>query len=488
MQDALTFDDILLVPQYTDIRPKTVKTETKFSRNIPLKIPLVSAPMDTVTEHKMAISMALSGGLGVIHKNLTIAEQADEVKMVKRFENGFIGDPITVEVDDSISKVYKVRQEKKIKKIPVLNKRGQLVGLVTNLDYFWPDDKRKKVRNVMTKVKDLVTAPSTTSLGRANDIIRKKKISILCLTEKNGKLSAIVTRKDLEKNELYPNANKDSHKRLRVSAAIGVGEDSLTRAQALVEAGVDVLVVDSAYGHSKGVIDVLHTLKSDKITKHIDVVAGNVATKEAVEDLIKAGADGVKVGIGPGSICTTRVVAGVGVPQISAVIDAISGKGKNKDVPINADGGIKYSGDIAKALAVGADSVMIGGLFAGTEEAPGETEFYNGKMYKTYRGMGSIESMKKGSKDRYGQGSIKDSSKFIPEGIEGRLLYRGPVDTVIYQLEGGLRGGMAYTGAKDIPDFHKKAKLVRISSAGLIESHPHDVEITKESPNYVKSS
>jgi len=488
MQDALTFDDVLLVPQYTEIRPSAVKTETKFSRNVPLKIPLVSSPMDTVTEHKMAIAMALSGGLGIIHKNLTTAEQVEEVKMVKRFENGFIIDPITVSQEDSISRVYKIRQEKGIKKIPVLNKRGQLVGLVTNLDYFWPDDKRKKVRNVMTKVKDLVTAPSSTNLDRANDIICKKKLSILCLIEKNGKLASIVTRKDLEKNELYPNSNKDSHKRLRVGAALGFGEESISRAQALVEAGVDVIVVDTAYGHSKGVIDVLHELKKDKITKSVDVVVGNVATTEAVEDLIKAGADGIKVGIGPGSICTTRVVAGVGVPQITAVIDSVAGRAKNKDVPICADGGIKYSGDIAKAIAVGADCVMIGGLFAGTEEAPGDTEFYNGKMYKTYRGMGSIESMKKGSKDRYGQASIKDSSKFIPEGIEGRLLYRGPVDSVIYQLEGGLRGGMAYTGAKNIPEFHKKVKLVRISSAGLIESHPHDVEITKEAPNYVKGS
>ena len=488
MQEALTFDDVLLVPQYTDTRPRLVKTDSKFSRNVALKTPLVSSPMDTVTEHKMAIAMALSGGLGIVHKNLTISEQAEEVAMVKRFENGFIIDPITVEADDAISVVYKIKQDKGIKKIPVLNKRGQLAGMVTNLDYFWPTDRRKKVRDVMAKVKDLVTAPANTSLERANDIICKKKLSILCLVEKSGKLTSIVTRKDLEKNELYPNANKDARKRLRVGAALSFGEDTMVRARALAEAGVDVLVVDTAYGHSKGVIDILHELKRDKATKEIDIVAGNVATKEAVEDLIKAGADGVKVGIGPGSICTTRVVAGVGVPQISAVMDAVAGRGKHKDVSIIADGGIKYSGDIAKALAVGADCVMIGGLFAGTEEAPGDTEFFNGKMYKTYRGMGSVAAMKKGSKDRYGQASVKESSEFVPEGIEGRILYRGPVSAVVYQLEGGLRAGMAYTGAKNIPEFYKKAKLVRITGAGLVESHPHDVEITKEAPNYGKRS
>jgi IMP dehydrogenase len=485
MQDALTFDDVLLVPQYSEIRPRNVTTQTKFSRNIPLRIPLVSSPMDTVTEHKMAVAMALAGGIGIIHKNLSITEQAEEVQLVKRFENGFIVDSITVNPDDNVSKVYKIRSEKGYKKVPVVNKRGQLVGLITNLDYFWPNDKRKKVRQVMIRSKDLITAQASTSLDRANDIIRKKKLSILCLVEKNGKLSSIVTRKDLEKNEMYPNANKDEHKSLRVGAAVGAGEDALARARALVSAGVDVVVIDTAHGHSKGVIEAVKEFKHDKIIKSVDVVAGNVGTGEAVEDLIKAGADGVKVGIGPGSICTTRVVAGIGVPQISAVMDAIKGRGKHKDVPINADGGIKYSGDIAKALAVGADSVMIGSLLAGTEESPGETEFYNGRMYKIYRGMGSIGAMKKGSKDRYGQASIKESSKFVPEGIEG-ILYRGKVDNVIYQLEGGLRSGMAYVGAKNISELHKKAKFVRITNAGLIESHPHDVEITKESPNYVK--
>ncbi|MDP6571722.1 MAG: IMP dehydrogenase [Patescibacteria group bacterium] len=484
MQEALTFDDVLLVPKYSEIRPRNATTQTKFSRNIPLRIPLVSAPMDTVTEHKMAIAMALTGGIGIIHKNLSITEQAGEVKMVKRFENGFISDPVCVGLDDSVAKVHKIKEEEGYKKVPVVNKAGKLSGLITDLDYFWPKDKRKKVKQAMVRSKDLVIAPANTTLERANDIIHKKKVSILCLVEKSGKLSSIVTRKDLEKNELYPNSNKDSHKRLRVGAAVGAGEDSIERARALVEAGVDVVVVDTAHGHSKGVIESIKEFKADKIIKSVDVVAGNVATKQAVEDLIKAGSDGVKVGVGPGSICTTRVVAGIGVPQISAVIDAVSGKGKNKDIPIIADGGIKYSGDIAKALAVGADSVMIGSLFAGTEESPGETEFYNGRMYKIYRGMGSIGAMKKGSKDRYGQASIKDSSKFVPEGIEGRILYRGKVDDVIYQLEGGLRSGMAYVGAKNISELHKKAEFTRITSAGLIESHPHDVEITKEAPNY----
>jgi IMP dehydrogenase len=486
MQEALAFDDVLLVPQYSEIRPRNVTTETKFSRNIPLRIPLVSSPMDTVTEHKMAIAMALSGGIGIIHKNLSIAEQAEEVKMVKRFENGFITEPVTVGLDDSIAKVHKIKSEQGYKKVPVLSKQGKLVGLVTDVDYFWPKDKRKKVKQAMVRVKDLVTAPASTTLERANDIIHKKKISILCLVEKDGKLASIVARKDLEKNELYPNSNKDNYKRLRVGAAVGAGDDTINRARALVEAGVDVIIIDTAHAHSKGVIDAVKEFKKDKIIKSIDVVAGNVGTGEAVEDLIKAGADGVKVGIGPGSICTTRVVAGIGVPQISAVMDAISGRGKHKDVPINADGGIKYSGDITKAIAIGADSVMIGSLFAGTEESPGETEFHNGRMYKTYRGMGSVGAMKKGSKDRYGQTSIKDSSKFVPEGIEGRILYRGNVSDVLYQLEGGLRSGMAYIGAKNISELHKKAKFTRITNAGLIESHPHDVEIAKESPNYQK--
>ncbi len=484
MQEALTFDDVLLVPQYSEVLPNGVQLGTRVSRNVPLRIPLVSSPMDTVTEHRLAIALALAGGIGIIHKNLSIKEQAQEVELVKRFENGFIIDPTTVEQDFSVEKVHTLAQKNGYQKFPVVNKKGQLVGLITDKDYFWPDDKRKKVKQVMTKAKDLVTAPENTTLKRANDIIRNKKLSILCVVSKSKKLTSIVTRKDLEKNETYPDANKDDGKRLRVGAAIGVGSDALERAQALVQAGVDVIVVDTAHGHSKGVIEMVQTLKKDKITKHTDVIAGNIATAQAAQALIDAGVDGIKVGIGPGSICTTRIVAGVGVPQITAIMDVAKGRGKHTSVPIIADGGIKNSGDIVKAIAAGADCIMAGSLFAGTEETPGETEFYAGRMYKSYRGMGSLGAMSKGSKDRYGQASVKDANKFVPEGIEGRILYRGPAEATIYQLMGGLRSGMGYLGAKTISALHKKAEFVRITGSGMRESHPHDVEITKEAPNY----
>ncbi len=483
MQEALTFDDALLVPQYSDILPKDTNTESRFSKNIPLKSPIISSPMDTVTEHGMAIAMALEGGIGIIHKNLSLKEQAEEVRLVKRFENGFINDPITVSPDDTVDFIHSIFADKGYKKIPVVDDSGKLLGLITEFNYFWPQDKDLLAKNVMTKIKKLITAPSSTTLLKANNIIIKEKLSILCVVDRQGKLVSIVTRKDLEKNKDFPRANKDSHKRLYVGAAIGVGDEMIARAKVLVKAGVDVLVVDTAHGHSKGVIGMVKALKEDKQIKDVDVVAGNVATKDAVGALILAGADGVKIGIGPGSICTTRIVAGIGVPQLTAIMDCVKGKG-NKDVAIIADGGIKYSGDVVKALAAGADSVMIGSLLAGAEESPGETEFISGKMYKTYRGMGSLGAMSKGSKDRYGQADINDADKFVPEGIEGRTQYRGPVDKIIYQLIGGLRSGMGYVGAKTIKDLHKKAKFVKISSAGLKESHPHDVIITKEAPNY----
>lgn len=482
--EALTFDDISLVPQFSNILPKNVDLGTKLSRNIKMRAPLLSAPMDTVTEHEMAIALALAGGIGIIHKNLSVQEQAREVHLVKRFENGFIVDPVTVEPDDSVSQVYKIRQEKRYNRIPVVNKQGQLVGLISKLDYFWPHDKSRKVRQVMTRAKDLVTASADISLDKANDIIRQQKLSILCLVSKSGKLEAIVTRKDLEKNEIYPSANKDSHKRLRAGAAVGVGKSELERARALVAQGVDVLVVDTAHGHSKGVIEQIKSLKKDKITKDTDIIAGNIATAQAASDLIEAGVDAIKVGMGPGSICTTRVVAGIGVPQITAVMEVVAGRGKNKNIPVIADGGIKYSGDIVKALAAGADSVMIGSLFAGTEESPGETEYYNGRMYKSYRGMGSVAAMSKGSRDRYLQDGVGDENKLVPEGIEGRILYRGPADKVVYQLLGGVRSGMGYIGAKNINELHQKAKFVKVTKSGLRESHPHDVEITKAAPNY----
>jgi len=486
MQEALTFDDVLLLPQFSSVLPAETKVGSRLTRHLSVQIPLLSAPMDTVTEHKMAIAMALAGGAGVIHKNLSIADQAREVGFVKRFENGFIIEPITVSPDDSLSAVFKIRQEQGYKKIPVVGKAGQLVGLITELDYLWPDDRRCKVKDLMTRTKNLVIAKSGISLEKANDIIRRKKLSILCVAGKSGKLEAIVTRRDLEKNLQHPGASKDERKRLRCGAAIGVGKDSLARAQALVEAGADFLAVDTAHGHSAGVIQMIETLKKDKITRELDVIAGNVATAEGVAALIAAGADAVKIGIGPGSICTTRVVAGIGVPQITAIQEAIKGRGKRKDVPLIADGGIKYSGDIVKALAAGADTVMIGGLFAGTEESPGEMVYFAGRMYKTYRGMGSLGAMVKGSKDRYGQGNIQDS-KLVPEGIEGRTIYRGPVNEVIYQLVGGLQAGMGYLGAKTISELHQRANFIKITAAGLKESHPHDVEITKEAPNYVAS-
>lgn len=484
MQEALTFDDVLLLPRFSNILPAETKIESRLTRHLTIKIPLLSAPMDTVTEHRLAIALALAGGLGVIHKNLAASAQAEEVRLVKRFQSGFVVDPITASVDDSINAVFKIRQERGYKKIPVVGKSGQLVGLITELDYLWPDDKGRKVKELMTRAKNLVVASSGVSLQKANDIIRRKKLSILCIVSKSGKLEAIVTRRDLEKNLQYTGANKDERKRLRVGAAIGVGKDGLARAQLLAEAGVDVLVVDTAHGHSAGVIQMVETLKKDKIIRELDVIAGNVATAEGVAALIAAGADAVKIGIGPGSICTTRVVAGIGVPQITAIQEAVKGRGKHKDVPLIADGGIKYSGDIVKALAAGADTVMIGSLFAGTEESPGEMVYFGGRMYKTYRGMGSLGAMIHGSKDRYGQADTHDS-KLVPEGIEGRTLYRGSVAGVIFQLVGGLQSGMGYLGAKTIAELQKNANFIKITAAGLKESHPHDVEITKEAPNYV---
>ncbi len=483
MQEGLTFDDVLLVPQYSEILPSKTNPAGRFSRNITVNIPIISSPMDTVTEHRMAIAMALEGGIGVIHKNLSPEMQAREVRLVKRFENGFISDPITLSPNDLIDDAHNVYKKKGYKKIPVVDKNEKLLGVLTEFDYFWPDDKGKVIRDVMIPVKKLITIRDNVSLLKANEVIRKERLSVLCVVDKSGKLKSIVCRKDLEKNENYPLSNKDSKKNLRVGAAVGPGPDLEERSHALARAGVDVIIIDTAHGHSKGVIDGVKRLKKDKVTKNIDIVAGNVATKEAVTALIKAGADGVKIGIGPGSICTTRVVAGVGVPQITAIIESAKAKGKS-GVPIIADGGLKYSGDIAKALASGADSVMLGGLLAGAEESPGETEFADGKMYKSYRGMGSLGAMAKGSKDRYGQGDVKEEAKFVPEGIEGRIPYRGPVDKILYQLVGGLRSSMGYLGAKNMTEFHKKAKMVKITGAGLKESHPHDVTITKEAPNY----
>ncbi len=473
---ALTFEDVLLVPKHSTVLPKEVDITTMLTRNVPLNIPLVSAAMDTVTEHRAAIAMARLGGIGIIHKNMDISSQVQEIKRVKKSESGIIIDPIYVHPDATLAEAERLMSEYKISGVPVVDERMHLLGILTNRDMRFEKDFSKKVAEVMTKM-PLITAQPGITLEEAAEKMNEHKIEKLPIIDEEGRLKGLVTIKDIKKKIEYPNANKDAFGRLRVGAAIGVNQ--LERARALVEAGVDVLVLDSAHGHSQGIID---TLKAIKDELDIDVVAGNVATAEATEDLIKAGADAVKVGIGPGSICTTRIVAGVGVPQISA-IDECAMVAKEYGVPIIADGGIKYSGDVAKALAVGASSVMIGSLLAGTEESPGEVIMYQGRQYKTYRGMGSIGAMSKGSTDRYFQeGTAAD--KLVPEGIEGMVPYRGKIANVVHQLIGGLRSSMGYVGAKDIPTFQERAEFVEITSAGLKESHVHDVTITKEAPNY----
>ncbi|WP_457562449.1 IMP dehydrogenase [Caminibacter pacificus] len=474
---ALTFEDVLLVPKYSNVLPKEVDLKTKFTRNVELNIPIVSAAMDTVTEARAAIAIARLGGIGVIHKNMDIATQAKEVEKVKKSESGIIIDPVKVFPDDTIAKALDIMATYKISGVPVVDKNGKLVGILTNRDLRFAKNYSKKVKELMTPM-PLVTAKEGITLEEAEDILHEHKIEKLPIVDDEGYLKGLITIKDIQKKKEYPNANKDKFGRLRVAAAVGVG-NGIERAAALVGAGVDVIVVDSAHGHSQGILDLVKAIKE---RFDVDVVAGNVATAEATRDLIKAGADAVKVGIGPGSICTTRIVAGVGVPQISA-IDECAAEGKKHGVPVIADGGIKYSGDIAKALAVGASSVMIGSLLAGTEESPGETIMYQGRQYKSYRGMGSIGAMQKGSNDRYFQeGTAAD--KLVPEGIEGMVPYRGKVADVIHQLIGGLRASMGYCGAKDIPTFQEVAEFVEITSAGLKESHVHDVTITKEAPNY----
>jgi len=473
---ALTFEDVLLVPQHSTVLPKEVDVSTRFTRNVTLNIPIVSAAMDTVTEFKAAIAMARLGGIGVIHKNMDIESQVLQVKKVKKSESGIIIDPIFISPDASVGEADAMMAEYKISGVPVVDEHKKLIGIITNRDMRFITDMSMRVAEVMTPA-PLITAPKGTTLEEATKVLQKHKIEKLPIVEEDGTLAGLITIKDIEKKEQYPNANKDQFGRLRVAAAIGVGQ--LERARALVEAGVDVIVLDSAHGHSQGIID---TLKMIKKELDVDVVAGNIATAAAAEDLIAAGADAVKVGIGPGSICTTRIVAGVGVPQISA-IDEVAQAANKHGVPVIADGGIKYSGDIAKALAVGASSVMLGSALAGTYEAPGEMIIYNGRQFKEYRGMGSIGAMTKGSTDRYFQeGTAAD--KLVPEGIEGRVPYRGKIANVIHQMIGGLRSSMGYCGSKDIPTFWEKAEFVEITTAGLKESHVHDVTITKESPNY----
>jgi len=484
----LTYDDVLLLPQYSEVLPKDVSTKTQLTKRIKLNIPLLSAAMDTVTEHELAIKMALYGGIGIIHKNLTPDQQAEEVNRVKRFENGFIKSPICAKPTALISDIYEIRQKYGYKAVPITESGepdSKLVGLITANDYFIHKHADQKVRDRMTKVEKLFTAYDGISLGEANDILEESKHSKLIIVDKKtGNLRAMVTRRDIEKNKLYPDACKDADKRLRVGAAVGPAKNMEERVQKLVEAGTDVLVVNTAHGHSKGVLDTISYIK--KNYKKVDVIGGNIATAEAVQALVKAGADAVKVGIGPGSICTTRVVTGIGAPQFSAVAACVKEVNKT-GTPVIADGGIKLSGDFANAIAVGDSTAMIGSLFAVTKESPGDLIYHEGKTFKAYRGMGSMGAMSGGGKERYGQADVKEEAKYVPEGIEGQIVYKGPVAHEIFQLVGGLRSSMGYVGARDIPAFHKKAKFVQITNAGLKESHPHDVIVTKDAPNYKTS-
>lgn len=477
-QEGLTYDDVLLVPAYSEVLPRDVSLKTKFSRNINLNSPIVSSAMDTVTEASLAIAIAHQGGIGVIHKNMSIAEQANEVRKVKRYESGMIIDPVTILSDATVGDALSIMRENKIGGIPVVTENEELCGIVTNRDLRFEKNMSRLISEVMTK-DHLVTAAEGIELKEAEQILQKHKIEKLLITKSN-KLVGLITFRDILKIKENPHACKDSRGRLRAAAAVGVTVDALERIEALVNAGVDAVVIDTAHGHTKGVVDKLKEVKT--AYPNLDIVVGNVATGEAAKALVDAGADAVKVGIGPGSICTTRIIAGVGVPQLSAVHNvalAIQGSG----VPIIADGGVRFTGDLVKAIAAGADTIMIGSMLAGTEESPGETIIYEGRKFKTYRGMGSMEAMQKGSKDRYFQDAEDDIAKLVPEGISGRVPYKGKLAEVLYQLMGGLRAGMGYCGAKDIENL-KGAKFVRITAAGVKESHPHDVSITREAPNY----
>ena len=487
--EALTFDDVLLLPGYSEVLPAQVSLETRLTRKITMKMPLISAAMDTVTESKAAIIMAQEGGVGIVHKNLPPSEQAFEVEKVKKSEWGMILDPVTVGPDATIRDALEKMRTYKISGVPVTIKdaRGlKLVGILTNRDLRFEDDLSQKVDARMTRM-PLVTAPEGTSLDQARRILKDHRVEKLPVVDSGGYLKGLITIKDIQKRQAFPNANKDGFGRLVCGAAIGVGEDGMRRAELLAEAGVDVLVVDSAHGHSKGVLEAVAAVKK-RFGDRVEVIGGNIATYDGAKALIQAGADAIKVGIGPGSICTTRVVAGIGVPQLFAIREARRASLEKGDFPLIADGGIKYSGDITKALAVGAQTVMIGSLFAGTDESPGEMVLFQGRSYKTYRGMGSLGAMAQGSKDRYFQGGVEDVGKLVPEGIEGRVPYRGSLSFNVHQLVGGLRAGMGYVGAKDIPTLAETARLVRITNAGLVESHPHDISITKEAPNYRQNS
>lgn len=477
--EALTYDDVLLVPAYSDVLPRETNTSSKLTSKINLNIPIVSAAMDTVTEAELAIAMALEGGLGFIHKNMTISQQAEQVRKVKRSQSGLILDPVTLSVNSTVQDAENIMREFKIGGIPVVDGNGKLLGIITNRDLRFQKDLSVAVETIMTK-ENLVTAPESITLDKAETILQRYKIEKLPIVNKKGKLTGLITFRDIQKKKNKPNACNDTYGRLRVGAAVGVTPDILERIEALKNAGVDVISIDTAHGHSKGVMDAAKRVK--KKFPALEIIVGNIATGDAAKALAKAGADAVKVGVGPGSICTTRVVAGVGLPQLSAVYEAAKAL-KGSGVPVIADGGIRFSGDIVKALAAGADSVMIGSLLAGTDEAPGEMIIYEGRKFKSYRGMGSLEAMEVGSKDRYFQDVEDDIKKLVPEGISGRVPFKGLVSEVLYQMVGGLRAGMGYCGAKNIETL-KKARFVKITAAGVTESHPHDVAITREAPNY----
>lgn len=480
VEKAYTFDDVLLVPAHSEVLPRDVILKTPLTRRINLNLPLVSAAMDTVTEAKLAISMAQEGGIGIIHKNMSVERQARAVANVKRYESGVVKDPVTITPDTLIGDLIGPGRKYKVSSLPVLE-NGKVVGLVTNRDLRFERNLQQKVSSIMTPRERLVTVSETTSIDDARELMHTHKIERVLVVNEDWVLKGLITVKDILKNTAFPNANKDSEGRLRVGAAVGVGKDTDERVAALVQAGVDVLVVDTAHGHSQGVIERVRWVKQHY--PDVDVIGGNIATAAAARDLVAAGVDAVKVGIGPGSICTTRIVAGVGVPQLTAIHN-VAAELAGTGVPLIADGGIRFSGDLAKALAAGASAVMLGGMFAGTEEAPGEIELYQGRSYKSYRGMGSMGAMSQGSSDRYFQDNVSSADKYVPEGIEGRVPYKGPISQIIHQLVGGLRSSMGYLGCKTIHDMHDKAEFVEITAAGMSESHVHDVQITKEAPNY----
>ncbi|MEY2646071.1 MAG: hypothetical protein RL158_47 [Bacteroidota bacterium] len=476
---GLTFDDVLLMPAYSEILPSDVTIHAQLTKNIKLHVPILSSAMDTVTEASLAIALAREGGIGILHKNMSIERQAEQVRKVKRSESGMIVDPITLEVNATIGDALNLMKENKIGGIPIVDKGNKLVGILTNRDLRFETDRKRKVSEVMTK-ENLIIAPEGTDLRKAEKILRQYKIEKLPVVSKQGKLIGLITYRDILQLSAFPNAVKDKIGRLLVGAALGITKDVLDRAAALQSVGVDIVTLDSAHGHSKGVIEALKSLK--KNFKNLPVIAGNIATAQGALALANAGADAVKVGIGPGSICTTRIVAGAGVPQLTAIMEATKAL-KGKNVPVIADGGIRYTGDMVKALAAGANCVMMGSIFAGTEESPGETIIYEGRKFKSYRGMGSIGAMNEGSSDRYFQGNTTDSKKFVPEGIEGRVAYKGTLSEIVYQFVGGLKAGMGYCGAKTIKDL-QNATFVQITNAGMRESHAHDIDITKEAPNY----